>query len=348
MINVGVAGIGFMGWIHWLAYQSVPTAQVGAICEVDEKKRVGDWTGIQGNFGPPGEQVDLSGISTYSTLEEMLQDDSLDAVDLCLPPFAHADATVAALEAGKHVFVEKPMALTIEDCDRMLAAAEKSGKLLFVGHILPLLPEFAFVREAAAQGRYGKLIGGSFKRVISDPTWLPHFYDPDRIGGPLLDLHIHDAHLIRLLFGRPQAVTARGRMRGDVVEYFHSIFDFEDPELVVQATSGVIHQQGRAFTHAYEVQFEQATVLFDFATLDGEGRVAMPCTVLNAGGSVEQPKLGSGDPVDAFKLEIAEVVRCIEAGEPSELLGGDLARDAVALCHRETESVVQRATVPVA
>ena len=53
------------------------------------------------------------------------------------------------------------------------------------------------------------MIGGSFKRVISDPQWLPHFYDPDKIGGPLLDLHIHDAHLIRLLFGMPSAVYKR-------------------------------------------------------------------------------------------------------------------------------------------
>ena len=64
MINVGLAGIGFMGWIHWLAYQKVPGIRVTAIASQNPKKRAGDWRSIQGNFGPPGEQVDLAGIKT--------------------------------------------------------------------------------------------------------------------------------------------------------------------------------------------------------------------------------------------------------------------------------------------
>ena len=70
MINVGVAGIGFMGWIHYLAYEKVESARITAISSRSPKKLAGDWTGIQGNFGPPGRQVDLGGIKTYSKLED--------------------------------------------------------------------------------------------------------------------------------------------------------------------------------------------------------------------------------------------------------------------------------------
>jgi len=182
MINVGIAGIGFMGWIHWLAYKKASGIRIAAISSREPKRRAGDWRDIKGNFGPPGEQVDLKGVRTFERLEEMLADPSIDLVDLCLPPHLHAEATLRALAAGKHVFCEKPLALTEEECVRMVAAAKKAGKQLFAGHVLPFFPEYAEARRIIAEGKHGKLLGGWFKRVISDPTWLPDFYDPVRVG----------------------------------------------------------------------------------------------------------------------------------------------------------------------
>ena len=265
MVNVGIAGIGFMGWIHWLAYQQVATARVTAICSHDEKKRAGDWTGIKGNFGPPGETVDLTGIRVYASLEEMIADPDLHVIDLCLPPFKHTEAAIQALQFGKHVICEKPMALTVSDCDRMITAAHENQRQLLIGHVLPFFPEYHVVRETVDSRDYGRLLGGHFKRVISDPVWLNDFYDPARVGGPLIDLHVHDAHFIRLLFGLPQAVTSVGRCRGKVVEYCQTSFEFPEKQLVVSATSGVIGQQGRPFMHGFEIHFEQATMQFEFA-----------------------------------------------------------------------------------
>jgi len=339
MINVGIAGIGFMGWIHWLAYQAAGGIRVGAVCTRDPKRLSGDWRGIQGNFGPPGEQVDLTGIRAVDRIEALLEDPSIDLVDLCLPPHLHAEAALKALAAGKHVFCEKPMALTTRDCDRMVEAARKAGKQLFVGHVLPFFPEYAEARRLIEEGRHGKLLGGSFKRVISDPAWLKDFYDPAKVGGPLVDLHVHDAHLIRLLFGMPSAVISQGRLRGEVVEYCHSMFRFPDASLVVSAASGVVNQQGRAFTHGFEIHLERATLQFEFAVIDGKPRLFMPLTIYDDQGRALQPDLGDGDPVRAFRAEIAEIVRSLESGRPSAILSGDLARDALLICHQQTESV---------
>jgi predicted dehydrogenase len=347
MVNVGIAGIGFMGMIHYLTYQKTPGVRVQALAELDQKRLTGDWRGIKGNFGPAGEMMDLSGISTYSQLEEMLADPSLDLIDICLPPSLHADYTVKALESGKHVFCEKPMALTVPETRRMVEAAEKGGKLLMIGHVLPLFPEYNLAYEAAGSGKYGKLLGGSFKRVISDPQWLPNYYDPAKIGGPMLDLHIHDAHFIRLLFGMPKTVTTQGRLRGEVIEYCNTQFGFEDSALAVNATTGVIYQQGRSFTHGYEIHFEQATITFEFAVVEDQPVVLMPCTILPSEGQVTRPELGSGDPVDAFKIEMMEVLKSLETGQPSEFLTADLAQDAIVLCHKQTESIKCRQTVQV-
>ena len=130
-------------------------------------------------------------------------------------------------------------------------------------------------------------------------------------------------------------------MRGDVVEYCNTLFKFADPTLAVSAASGVINQQGRPFIHGFEIHLEGATLFFEFAVLSGEGgNLAVPLTVLTADGKVLRPELPAGDPMLAsFAAEIAEMANCAAANRPSLLLGGDLARDAIVLCHKQTEAV---------
>jgi predicted dehydrogenase len=340
MVRVGIVGIGFMGMIHYLAYQKLKGVKVTAICEKIPERLAGDWRSIKGNFGPKGRKMDLSGIAKYSELEELLNDRNVDVVDVCLPPALHPQATVAALEAGKHVFCEKPIALTTADADRMVKTAQKKGKMLLIGHVLPFFAAYRFAYDAVTSGRYGACLGGQFTRIISDPLWLPDFYNPDVCGGPAIDLHIHDAHFIRLLFGMPKSVQSVGRMRGEVPEFFNTQFLYDDPRLVVTATSGVIMQQGRPFTNGYEIHLEKATLVFD-------SWMNFPVTILTEDGKVKQPKLPARDPVDDFAAELAEVVRAIKTGEPSKFLDGQLARDALVLAHRQIESVKKRRSVKV-
>lgn len=347
MIRVGIAGIGFMGMIHYLAYQKLKGVKVAALCEKDRARLAGDWRTIKGNFGPAGTMMDLSGLDAYEELDEMLANPKLDMIDICLPPAAHAAVAIQALRAGKHVFCEKPIALDSGDATRMVAAAKKAGKQLMIGQVLPFFPEYAIAYQAARGGKYGKLLGGHFKRVISDPLWLKDFYDPAKVGGPMLDLHVHDAHYLRLLFGMPRGVFTRGRMRGEVAEYFTSQFLFDDPRVVVSAESGVIQQQGRAFCAAFEMHFERATLLYDFAVIGGQPRTATPLTVLTKDGKVWQPAIDSSDPVDAFASELTEAVKTVSRGKPSALLDGQLARDAVVLCRKQTESLLKGRIVAV-
>jgi predicted dehydrogenase len=339
MIRVGIAGIGFMGWIHYLAYQQVQELELAAICTRDAKKLAGDWRGIKGNFGPPGGEIDVSGMAAYKHFTDLVNDPQVDLIDICLPPAMHAEAAIQALRAGKHVFCEKPMALTTSECDQMLEAAERSGKQLLIGHVLPLFPEYAFAFQLIRDATYGKLLGGNFKRVISDPLWLEDFYDPHQVGGPLIDLHVHDAHLIRLLFGMPWAVSSVGRMRGEVVEYCNSLFHYMDPELVVSASSGVINQQGRSFTHGFEIHLQRATLHYEFAVIGDTPELLMPLTILDDQGKATRPELGNGDPTLAFQAEIRAVADSISRGIPSPVLAGPLARDAILLCHKQTEAV---------
>jgi predicted dehydrogenase len=347
MINFGIAGIGFMGMIHYQAAQRVRGAKVRAICTRDPKKLAGDWRSIKGNFGPPGEQMDLKGVGAYDSLDTLLADPAIDVVDLCLPPDLHADAAVKAFKAGKHVFCEKPIAVAPADADRMVKAARTADKQLLIGHVLPFFAEYEFARRAVERGKFGRLWGGHFKRIISDPLWLADFWDGKKTGGPLVDLHIHDAHFIRLVFGQPKAVFSRGRLRGDVVQYATTQFVFDDPQLAVSSATGALDQQGRAFTHGFELYFEKATLLYDFAVVDGQPTACMPLTVLHKNGKVERPALPEGDHLTAFAAEIGEVLKSIRSGNPSPVLDGGLARDALLLCQRQAASLAQGKPVKV-
>jgi predicted dehydrogenase len=335
MVRVGIVGVGFMGMIHYLAYQKVRGAKVAAVCSRDRKKLAGDWRGIQGNFGPPGAMMELGDIGRYEQWEQLLADPAIDLVDVCLPPKLHAEVAVAALRAGKHLLCEKPIALTVADAEKMVRAARQNDRQLLIAQVLPFMPEYAFVRKLAESGQYGRLVGGHFKRIIADPLWIRDFYEPDVVGGPVVDLHIHDAHFIRLLWGMPEAVRCVGRPHGEVLEFINSHFIFADRSQTVTATSGVVPQQGRSFTHGFEVYFERATLLYDFSVLDGQPTTSMPLTVLTSNGKVARPKLKEAD---AFVLELTEAVEAVHRGTPSPLLAGDLALDALLICQKESIS----------
>src|SRR5262245_39296182 len=159
MIRIGIVGIGFMGMIHYLAARKLKGARVTAVCSRDRKKLAGDWRGIRGNFGPPGEVMDLSKVKKYEQLDDLLADPDSDLVDVCNPTHLHPSTAIAALKAGKHVLVEKAIALEPRDADAMLKAAGAAGKLLMVAHVLPFFPEFAYAAEVVRGGSYGALLG---------------------------------------------------------------------------------------------------------------------------------------------------------------------------------------------
>ena len=115
MVRIGLAGIGFMGMIHYLAAQKLKGAKITAISSRDEKKLAGDWRGIRGNFGPAGTKMNLGGIKKYPEFEQMIEDPDIDLIDICTPTHLHPSMAIAALKAGKHVLVEKSIALTIKD-----------------------------------------------------------------------------------------------------------------------------------------------------------------------------------------------------------------------------------------
>ena len=349
MIRIGIVGIGFMGMIHYLAARNLKGAKVTALCSRDPKKLAGDWRSIRGNFGPPGEMMDLGSIKKYDQLEKLLADPDIDLIDICNPTHLHPATALQALNAGKHVLVEKCIALESRDADAMVEAAAKAGKLLMVAHVLPFFAEFAYAADVIRSRRFGKLLGAHFKRVISRPDWSAEIADAAKTGGPAIDLHIHDTHFIGLVCGVPPAVFSTGVLEQGAVQYLTTQYLYgsggpphPSPSPpggeggvrgpCVTCSSGALAMPARPFVHGYEIYLEQATLVYESGS--------MPLTVLHADGRTEQPKFEGGDDATAaFTSEIQAAVDGVVNNRLPDLLSGKLARDALVLCHRECESV---------
>jgi predicted dehydrogenase len=321
-----------MGMIHYLAAQKLKGARVTAIASRDPKKLMGDWRRIRGNFGPRGTQMDLRGVKTHMYFQQTLADPDIDLIDICHPTDLHPQTAIAALEAGKHVLVEKPIALEPKDADAMLKAAKQAGKLLMVAHVLPFVPEFAYALEVVRGGTYGKLLGAHFKRIISKPDWSAAIADVSKTGGPAIDLHIHDTHFIGLLCGVPTKLFSSGLVEQDAVTYLTTQYLYGDNGPAVSCASGALAQKGREFVHGYEIYLEKATLTYESGTT--------PLTLYPAKGRAKQPKLKGGtDVTSAFTAELQAAVNGIISGQAPDLLSGKLARDALVLCHKECQSV---------
>ncbi len=328
MVNIGIVGIGFMGMTHYKAMAQVEGGQVAAIVSRDPKKRAGDWRGIKGNFGDSGGVQDLSGIRCYETLDELLADGEIDLVDICLPTNMHVETSIRALSAGKHVLLEKPIALALDAADQIVAAAEKHQRQFMVAHVLRYFPEFRLIKQLVADAEHGPVLAAHFKRIISRPAWwAPE--DLERTGGPAIDLHIHDADFVQFLFGMPTAVSAQGYIgRGETVEYINVHYQYDGP-MAISAEGGWLAQQGCPFEHGYDVYFEEATLKYNSSW--GE-----PPQLLTKDGGVCTPALPGED---GFVGELQEAVDAIAQGRASQEIGGQSARNSLLLCLQGIESV---------
>ncbi len=365
MVRIGIVGLGFMGMTHFegatrladagdgnrrVAGSKLKGGKVVAIATRNPKKLAGDWSSIQGNFGPRGGQVDLTGIKTTPNYRELLDDPNIDLIDICLPTGEHEEVALEAIAAGKHVLVEKPIAIDLKAADRMVRAAEKAGVLLMVAHVLPFFPEFRYARETIASGKYGKLRAAHFRRVMAPPEWSKRIADFASLGGWGIDLHIHDNHFVGAICGVPQKVFARGLLQAGFVNHVHSQYVYDDPDVTVSCVSGGIAAKGLAFAHSFEIFLEKATLQFDAGTYAGEWVVNRPLTLITSTGKgqVKSPKTKGGDEwCSAFTVELQEAVSGVRQGQAPDLLSGTLARDALKLCYAEAKSISSGRTVRV-
>ena len=253
-----------MGRMHYRCWKALPGVQVAAVCD-SNAQALGDAACNRGNIAGAEAEVDLTGTAVYEDFEQMLHDQSLDAVSITVPTFLHATCAIAALDAGLHVLCEKPMALTLDDGRRMIEAAERSGKLLQIGHCVRFWPEYAKAKEIVDDGRYGRVIAATFQRLAATAARKAHtwFADDTLSGGMAMDLHIHDTDFVQYLFGMPRAVSSGGTpvSRGTPA---HMVTRYRyDDDMLVTAEGGWAMMPSFDFEMRFHIALERATLCYD-------------------------------------------------------------------------------------
>ena len=165
--------------------------------------------------------------------EALLASGDVDAVSICLPNNLHRPFAEQALRAGKHVFCEKPLAMSVEDADAVIRTAAQTGRVLMVGHLTRHMPVYNTVADVLASGRLGapRAVYASRLQVGGGESWR---MDPEVGGGVPFDLLVHDFDLLTWYLGRPASVTARGHRRPQAAyDHLAAIFTYPDGALAV-------------------------------------------------------------------------------------------------------------------
>lgn len=327
-VKIGIVGRGFMGSMHLGAYASIPGAEVVAVCDTDQKKLKAD-ASAAGNIAVSSAQTDWDKVTWYPSLDAMLKNPAIDVVDITLPTYLHADAVVKAFGAGKHVICEKPMALTSKDAKRMIDAAKKAHKRLFVGHCIRYWPAYAKAREMVQSGKYGKVVSARFVRLSLTPVWSwdNWLLDAKRSGGAALDLHIHDSDFVLYTFGAPKAVVSHGTgLKQGRIDHIVTAYEYGDGKLVT-AEGSWVYAAGFGFQMQFAIALEKATLMC------GPDLKLMIHPVKGKSSSVRVSKL------DGYTLELRDFIACVRKDKFSDVVPPQSALQSVKLLEAEMNSV---------
>ncbi len=324
MIKVGLIGLGFMGQMHFNCYQNNPDAEVVVVADVDASKLSGD-AKVEGNIGGNA-SLDLSGIRTTTDIRSLLNDPEIDLVDFCLPTRLHAEFSIAALNAGKHVLCEKPMAWTVEECDAVIAAQEASGKSLLIGHCLRFWPQYVKAQELIQSGELGDVVYARFSRVSGAPTWSRWLMTGEQSGGAIMDMHVHDIDTALWWFGKPESVETTGLIHEGLPLKVDAAWKYESG-LQVHIHGGW-DANGGDFAMSFEIIGTKASLNWDSSK--GE---AMQ---LYKGGQAEAIEVSG---TMAYQAEIDYLLECIGNGRLPARVTPQSSRLSVELVREELRQI---------
>ena len=192
MTKVALIGFGGIGFVHYCSYKRIKDAEIIAIADPDIEKLK--------------EKLDDDSIHLYTSMDELLENESPDMVDICTPTFTHADLSIKAMEKGVHVLCEKPMSLYPEDCQRMIDASEKYDRLLMIAHVVRFGKEVLYLKDIIDSGKLGAIKHLDLTRIsyMPDWSWNDWMRGYEKSGGCLVDMAIHDFDMAQYFFGLPE------------------------------------------------------------------------------------------------------------------------------------------------
>jgi predicted dehydrogenase len=341
MLRIGIIGVGNIADEHIRGYLAFPEeCEIVALTDISAPK-----------CEAKRQTFDLENAVVYADAAQLIAHAGVDLVSIATPPSTHAEISIAALRAGIHVIVEKPMAASLEDCDAMLAAQRESGRVLSVVAQNRFRDDLSILKEVLDSG-----LIGSISHVRIDSAWwrgLP-YYDlwwrgtwESEGGGPTLNHAIHHIDLSLWLLGRPDAVVSM------ITNVQHENAEVEDLSVAIlrygralaQLTSSVVHHGER---QEIVIQGEHAQIAQPWSVAaDASQPNGFPAhggnrdvvTEIEAVVAAHHPLVHVG-----HTGQIADVLQAIAIGRPPVVTGED-GRNAIELVTAIYESGIERSVV---
>lgn len=302
MLHCAIIGGGFIGAVHAAAVSKIETCKLVAICDINEdagRKVAGEY-----------------GCKFYADAGEMLGRETIDIVQVCLPTFLHEKYVLLAAQHQKHVLCEKPFALSVEAAQRMADACEKANVKLMVAQAVRWWPEFMEIKKLYDQGAFGEMHMVHSSRLAQHPNWSTWHRDPQKSGGSLFDLNMHNLDYLHFLLGPVASVYAVG-WKSPSGCWNHVCASLTFKNGVKAVDEGTIEiTDDYPFTALFRITGEKATVDYRFTAgfnienLDA----AVAQTVLFTRGGKPQPLQISG--MDAYEAETRAFIDCVKNDKP--------------------------------
>ncbi len=247
-VRIGLIGCGFIGAVHADCYAALDNVKVVAVADV--RRELAD--AVATRFGA----------DVYGDGKELLEGAEVDAVDICLPTYLHAKYASLAMEKAPYVFLEKPVVLTAEECDWLLAKQAETGCQVQVGHVIRFWDEYVKLQEYITDKTFGEVVSATFKRINPRPGggWENWLLDHKRSGGAAQDLHIHDLDFVLSVFGKPQSSYSVINTRGEKNSYIGSYLQYEEFTVGLESTWNL--PTSYPLNIGFRVVFDRATVVY--------------------------------------------------------------------------------------
>lgn len=303
MKNIGLVGLGFIGKTHLEAYQHMENAEVKAIYT----RKGGDNDGVA---------------TTYPFVEEyedLLANKDIDIVDICLPTFLHEEYILKAANAGKHIICEKPLTLSVDSALRILQEVNRKQVRLFVGNVLRFWPEYELIKSYSESDLLKDIELVHAKRLGQVPAWSNWFQFPEKSGGALFDLHIHDIDFVSYLLGKVESVYAVGTKNSyGAWDHVMTTLTFQNQsKAFVEASQRM--PNGYPFSMSFRAQTSQSVL--DLHIKAGENIEHRNNSDHQFRYYTHQKKVPvTLDSSDAFQKELSYFVNCIEKGEENHVI----------------------------
>ena len=325
-LTCALVGFGGIGHHHASRYAHCKNVRLVAICDIDPARLAEAES--KTNLGGSG-ALDLSKVRRYASYDALAKAERgrIDMIDLCVPTYEHARLACRALRDGFHVLSEKPMALSLPQCDALLAAAKESGRLHMVAQCLRFSPVYEALRAVVRDGRFGALRRLSLRRLSSMP-WSRWYYDHRKCGGAVLDLQLHDLDFAVSLLGTPSAIRCEG-LRGPSGGWDETLsrLRYPGPKAPLVTTEGSWLRS--RFAPGFEAVFERGLLTYGDGKLEAFDEKRRP---------VRPP---ARKDADMYGLEIDYFAGCVLRGERPARCLPESTRESVRLALLQMKSAAR-------